>query len=257
MKARLKDYMYMDFRRAFGNWKIPVGVLGVCVAFLYHGYEFLDAVSWVSNMIIGTTLIMLAFMFSIYPYATAFCEDMEHRGNMQFILRGSPFSYACSKLLVVFFSSVFTMLSGFLLTIFIVYLKNGLPSQEVVKNLVDAKGHYYQLVEQGNYGLYFLCAGLQVGSLAGTLAVLGLVCSLFVKNRMLVCIFPVAFFYVQDIMAARFLGVIKGSVFSLNGIGIQSLSFTVDGQSWQMFYLQIFVILLCSGAIVCWKMRRR
>ncbi|MBQ3512810.1 MAG: hypothetical protein IJA32_03270 [Lachnospiraceae bacterium] len=257
MKAKLKDYLYMDFRRAFGNWKIPVGVLGICVAFLYNGFVPADAVSWVNYMILGTTLIMVAFMFSIYPYATAFCEDMEYRSDMQFILRGSPFSYACSKLLMVFFSTVFTMLSGFLLTIFIIYLRYGLPTKNAITNIVDAHGHYYQLVEQENYILYFLCAGLQVGSLAGALAVIGLVCSLFIRNRMMVCILPVAFFYVQDIMAARFLGVIKGSVFSLNGIGIQSLGFTVEGQSWQLFYVQILVILVCSGVIMCWKMRRR
>lgn len=257
MKAKLKNYMYMDFRRAFGNWRIPVGILGVFVAFLYNGYEIPDAVSWVSDMILGTTLIMVAFMFSIYPYATAFCEDMEYHSDIQFRLRGSSFSYACSKLIVVFFSSVFTMLSGFLLTIFVVYLKKGLPSQEIVKHFVECQGHYYQLVEQGRYMLYFLCAGLQIGCLAGVLAVLGLVYSLFIRNRMMVCILPVAFFYVQDIMAARFLGVIKGSVFSLNGIGVQSLSATVEGQSWQMFYFQILVILLCSGVIVCRKMGRR
>ncbi|MBQ3515455.1 MAG: hypothetical protein IJA32_16940 [Lachnospiraceae bacterium] len=257
MKAKLKDYICIDLQRAFRNWKMPVGIFGVCVAFLYNSYEPSDVVSWISLMIIGTTLIMAAFIFSIYPYATAFCEDMEHRSNMQFILRGSSFSYACSKLLVVFFSSVFTMLSGFLLTVFIIYLRYGLPAKNAINNIVDAQGHYYQLLEQGNYMLYFLFAGLQIASLAGTLAVLGLVCSLFVRNRMLVYILPVAFFYVQDIMAARFLGVIKGSVFSLNGIGIQSLSLTVEGQSWQMFYLQIFAILLCSGAIMCWKMGRR
>lgn len=192
MKAKLKNYMYMDFRRAFGNWRIPVGILGVFVAFLYNGYEISDAVAWVSDMILGTTLIMVAFMFSIYPYATAFCEDMEYHSDIQFRLRGSSFSYACSKLIVVFFSSVFTMLSGFLLTIFVVYLKKGLPSQEIVKHFVECQGHYYQLVEQGHYMLYFLCAGLQIGCLAGVLAVLGLVCSLFIRNRMMVCILPVS-----------------------------------------------------------------
>ncbi len=169
MKAKLKNYMYMDFRRAFGNWRIPVGILGVFVAFLYNGYEISDAVSWVSDMILGTTLIMVAFMFSIYPYATAFCEDMEYHSDIQFRLRGSSFSYACSKLIVVFFSSVFTMLSGFLLTIFVVYLKKGLPSQEIVKHFVECQGHYYQLVEQGHYMLYFLCAGLQIGWLSSVI----------------------------------------------------------------------------------------
>lgn len=257
MKAKFKDYFWMDLRRAFGNWKLPVGILGVCASLLYYDYQPSDAVAWVWGMIHTSVIIMAAFIFAIYPYATAFCEDMEYRYDMQLIFRGNSFFYIGSKLLTVFISSVFTMLSGFLLTALMIYLRFGLPTEEVLENILEGKGHYYQLLAQGKYMLYFLCAGLQVSCLAGSLAVIGLTCSLFVRNRMMVYILPVAFFYVEDIMAARFLGWEAGCLYSLNGMGVQSLAVTVRGQNWQLFYFEIFMMLLACGTILYRKTGRR
>lgn len=257
MQAKLKDYIWIDLQRAFGNRKIFLGVFGVCIVFLYNNYMPDSAIGWVSEITSISALSMAAFLFASYPYATAFCEDREYRYDMQMTLRGNSFSYACARLIVVFLSSLFTMLMGFFLATLFICLKYGLISQSAIDNISSGHGHYYQLAVQGDYALYILCAGLQIGSLAGTLAVIGLMCSLFVRNRMLVYIFPVALLYVEDILVQRLLGWEVGSIFSLRSMGIATLQFTVNGQSWWLYYFEIFMILLCCSAIVCWKTGRR
>lgn len=255
MQAKLKDYIWIDLQRVFGNSKLLVGVFGVCIVFLYNNYIPDAMIGWVSEITSISALSMVAFLFASYPYATAFCEDREFRYDMQMTLRGNSFSYACARLIVVFLISVFTMLMGFFLAAFFICLKYGLTSQSAIDNM--SSGHYYQLAVQGHDMLYILCAGLQIGSLAGALAVIGLTCSLFVRNRMLVYILPVALLYVEDILVQRLLGWEVGSIFSLRSMGIATLQFTVKGQSWQLYYFEIFMILLCCGAIVCWKTGRR
>lgn len=257
MKAGFKDYLWMDLRRAFKNLKILVGIFGVTMALLYNDYPPSDVVAWVGEMIHTSVIIMAAFMFAIFPYATAFCEDMEYQYGMQLVLRGNSFFYVCSKLIVVFISSGFTMFLGFLITSLIIYLRYGLPVRERLDDILGVNGFYGKFILQENYMIYFLCAGLQIACLAGTLAVIGLACSLFIKNRMLVYILPITFFYIEDIMAARFWGWEAGCLFSLNGMGVQSLAVTVRGQSWQMYYIEILMILICCGAIMCKKTERR
>ena len=257
MQAKLRDYIRIDLQRAFGNPKFLGGVLGVCIVLLYNNYIPAAMIGWISEMTSISALSIAAFLFASYPFATSFCEDKEFRYDMQVILRGNSMCYVCSRLFVVFLSSFFTMLAGFLFAAFFIYLKYGLTSQSAIDNISSGQGHYYQFAVQGNEILYTLCAGLQIGSLAGSLAVVGLICSLFIRNRMLVYILPSAMLYIEDILVQRFWGWKVGSVFSLRSMGIATLQFTVEGQSWQLYYFEIFMILLGCSAIACWKIGRR
>lgn len=257
MKTRWSRYVWMDIRRAFCIRKMPVSVVGICLAFSYSSYEPEDVVSWVSNLDIVAVLVMAVLLFAIYPYATAFCEDQEYRYDMQMILRGNSFSYASSKLVVVFLSSATTMLMGFFLTVFRLYLKYGLPDSETLEAIYICQGNYYKLLMQEQYILYFICAGLQLAGLAGTLAVVGLMGSLFIQNRMLVYILPIAFLYIEDIVVQRFFGWEQGSAFSLKSMAITTLNIRPSGQGWELYYIELLMILLCSGVIICWKIGRR
>lgn len=256
MKTAGSGYIRVDLQRAFCTWRMPFAIIGICLFFLYNS-EKTDAVTWVSSIGSVAVLVMGALMLAIYPYGAAFCDDMEYRYDRQLMIRKGSFSYVCSKMLAVFVSSAAAMFAGFFIPVLILMYKYGAPNEDAVEMLVDCQGWYCQFVVQGQYIRYFICAGLQIASLAGTLAVIGLTCSLFVRNRMLVYILPIAIMYIEDIMVQRFWGWEKGSTFSLRSMGITTLEVPLKGQSWQLYYFEIFMVLLCAGAIAYWKTERR
>ncbi|MDE6759852.1 MAG: hypothetical protein K2J90_04125 [Lachnospiraceae bacterium] len=251
-------YLNIDMSRAFGSWKIAVGSLGVCLTLLYNSSGAVSVLGWLSNIAGNAVLIMAALIFSVYPYAAAFCDDMEYCYDRQMVLRGSAASYSLSKMTAVFLSAAFTMFSGFVLAVLFLLVRYGLPDAEFVQQVLDNCVSLYKPLLVSRYFLLFaFCIGIHLAVLAGTLAVIGLMCSLFVKNRMLVYILPVAFLYIEDILVQRMMGWELGSLFSLNCMGVTVLGSSLKIHTWQLYYLEIFLLLLFIGAVICIIYRRK
>lgn len=251
-------YLNIDMQRAFGTWKMGIASMGVCISLLYSSSGASDVLQWVNNISQNAVLIMVALIFAIYSYAGTLCEDMEYCYDRQMVLRGSTMAYSFSKIVTVFFSAVFAMFSGFLLAILFLIVRYGLPNAETVQNVMEnCTSLYFPLLLDRHFMLFAFCINLHLSFLAGTLAVFGLMCSLFVKNRMLVYILPVALMYIEDIFIQRMLGWEQGSLFSLNCMGITTLGSSLETHTWQLYYFETFLLLLFLGAVICLKYRKK
>lgn len=251
-------YLNIDMHRAFGTWKMAVGSLGVCLMLLYNSTGSANVLGWIGNIAGNAVLIMAALIFSVYPYAAAFCDDMEYSYDRQMVLRGGASAYSLSKMTAVFLSAAVTMFSGFVLAALFLLVRYGLPDAESIQQIQDNCGSLYKpLLLSGHFLLFAFCIGVHLAVLAGTLAVIGLMCSLFVKNRMLVYILPVAFLYIEDILVQRMMGWELGSLFSLNCMGVTTLGSSLEIHTWQVYYLEVFLLLLLIGAVICIIYRRK
>lgn len=257
-KMKYNQYLKIDMQRAFGTWKMGIASMGICIALLYNCDGSSDVLYWLRDFSGNALLIMAALIFAIYPYGAIFCEDMEYGYDRQMVLRGSTIAYSISKIITVFLSAVFAMFSGFVLAILFLIARYGLPDAETVQDAMEnCLSLYSPLLLDRHFILFAFCIDLHLSFLAGILAVLGLMCSLFVKNRMLVYILPVAFLYIEDILIQRMLGWEQGSLFSLNCMGITTLGSSLETHTWQLYYFEIFLLLLFLGAVICLKYRKK
>lgn len=258
MKAKLRNYILVDIKRAVFTWKWPGSALVVFLMLACNNDTLsTDAATRIVQIPMNGMFVMVALMATTIPYAASFCEDMEYKYDVQLVLRGSGFSYAVSKIMVTFLSGALTMLLGFELYVVFLLMRYGLPDETEIGELRMLKPAYYECLEQGRYGLYFLCTGIQLACLAGALAVVGLMCSLFIRNRMLAYVLPIASIYVVDIVLLRFLGLDMGSTLSLYCMGITALGQQLEGQYRYLFYLESFVTVLCASMVICLKRKRR
>ncbi len=255
---KFAGYLKIDMQRAFGTWKMGIASIGICVSLIYRSDGLPNVLNWLSNISQNAVLILAALIFAIYPYAGTFCEDMEYCYGRQMVLQGSVAGYTLSKVITVFLSAVFAMFSGFVLAALFLMVQCGLPDagtvQEVMGNCLSL---YSPLLFGGHFVLFAFCIALHLSVLAGILAVLGLMCSLFVKNRMLVYILPVALLCIEDILVQRMLGWERGSLFSLNCMGITTLGSSLETHTWQLYYFEMFLLLLFLGAVICLRCRKR
>lgn len=256
MGKRQSSYLCVDLNRAFEPLKIGIGMAGVCIAFLYNT-DSTDVLTWLGDISGNAVLVMVALLFACYPYASAFCEDMEYHYDRQMVLRGGTFSYVISKVIAVFISSVCTMLAGFIFAALVLLIRYGVPDVNTIQEIQSNSCSLYKiLLLKNQYILFGFCIALHLSILAGILAVLGLMCSLFIKNRVLVYIMPIAFLYIEDIVVQRLLGWEKGSLFSLNCMGVTTLGASLKSHSWQLYYFEIICMFLCVSAIIYWKYRK-
>ena len=123
-------YLKTDIRRLIKNYPIYLAIVGVAVSiwFSLENYAFeegmvngnaLDTYSLAVNL----SGIMIAYAFCAFSYATVFCEDLEYKYARYSINRGNTWKYVVSKAVVVYGSSVITMVLGSLLFVASIRLK--------------------------------------------------------------------------------------------------------------------------------------
>lgn len=256
IKAEMINYIGMDLRRAFLNWKCPVVVVSIYLLLLYNDNLTLSMIDRIRWMVGSKTFIVVALMLAAAPYAASLCDETEYKYSMQAVLRGSERAYYISKVLVTFFSSAVVMLGAFLLDAVTYYWQYGLPGAREMEEHIRINPAYAACLASGNYIGYVILIGLQLAALAGSMAVIGLVCSVFVQNRMLVYAFPVAIVYVWDMMAIRFLGYNVGCAVTLYQMGVETINFQFATQSRLLYYIEVLVIVICGGMIICTKQKK-
>ena len=149
-----------------------------------------------------------------------------------------------SKAVVVYGSSVISMVLGSLLFVASIRLKIPWTSEGLQDIFME--GMYGSLIAGEHYWSYvFLCA-LQMGMLAGTLSLAASFLSMFVSNKMLILITPIL---IQQILL-EYRG--KGW-FSVMLIYPTLNRFSTDIQ----YFLTVFGCSLCFSALLTWGIYKK
>ena len=244
-------YLKTDIRRLIKNYPIYLGIVGVAISMWFS----LEDSAFTEGMVNGNALdtydlavgmsgIMIAYVFCAFSYATVFCEDLEYKYARYSINRGNTWKYVVSKAVVVYGSSVITMVLGSLLFVASIRLKIPWTSEGLQDIFME--GMYGSLIAGEHYWSYvFLCA-LQTGMLAGTLSLAASFLSMFVSNKMLILITPIL---IQQILL-EYRG--KGW-FSVMLIYPTLNRFSTDIQ----YFLTVFGCSLCFSALLTWGIYKK
>lgn len=190
-------YLRTDIRRLIKNYPIYLAIVGVAVSMWFS----LEDAAFEEGMVNGNVLdtyhfavsmsgIMIAYAFCAFSYATVFCEDLEHKYARYSINRGNTWKYVVSKAVVVYGSSVITMVLGSLL--FVVSIRLKIPwTSEGLQDIFFMEGMYGSLIAGEHYWVYVFLCTLQMGMLAGILSLAASFLSMYISNKMLILITPI------------------------------------------------------------------
>lgn len=190
-------YFRTDWNRLLKNYPIYLAVLGVALSLLFslEGSAFGEGL--VNNNAVDTYFMsinlngqMITYTFCAVPFATVFCEDLEHKYLRYGIQRCSVTRYVLSKAGVIYLSSVIAMVLG--TALFLVYVRFQVPwTSDAFQKDFYLAGMYPSLIAGGRYGVYILLSALQRGMLAGTLSLMAALLSLFITNKAVTLAAPV------------------------------------------------------------------
>ena len=187
-----------DFKRLLLNPKTYLASIGVTVALFFSEQDYFSqnsAENAISRYLEATEMsgFLIAFIFCALPFATVFCEDIQDRFIRQSCLRTGIKKYVCSKILVIYLSSVVTMVAGSILF----YVLHSLSAQEAFYE-TEIYGNSYMgfLFVGGHYFLYCLATALHLGMLAGSLSVMAAFTSLYIRSKTATLAMPVFFYQI-------------------------------------------------------------
>ena len=195
-------YFRSDLRRLIKNYPTWLAVLGVAAALWFS----LENNAFQKEMVNGNVLdtyimstnmsgVMIAYAFCAFSYAAVFCEDLENKYARYSINRGNTWRYVASKSVVIYGSSVLTMVLGTFL--FVVCIRIRLPWVSEYANIgVLQAGMYRTLLDGEHYWMYVFFYALQQGMLAGVLSLAAAFLSMFVSNKMMIWITPILIYQV-------------------------------------------------------------
>lgn len=186
-------YFKADCIRMLTGHKLYLAILGI-VCSLFIALENRGIQDSVFQTFAETRMLsghILTYIFCAFPYASVFCEDLEHKYIYYEINRGDLRTYTVSKATHIYISSVVVMVAGVFL--FCMLLKIGLPwssTNDYFKDVALA-GSYGFLIAQSQYFIYCLVYAFQLGLLAGTLSTATAFVSLFIRSRIVIFSTPV------------------------------------------------------------------
>ena len=244
-------YLRTDIRRLIKNYPIYLAIVGVALSIWFS----LEDCAFEEGMVNGNVLdtysfavnmsgIMIAYAFCAFSYATVFCEDLEHKYARYSINRGNTWKYVVSKAVVVYGSSVITMVLGSLL--FVVAIRLKIPWTSESLQDINLVGMYSSLISGEHYWAYVFLCTLQMGMLAGVLSLAASFLSMFVSNKMLILITPIL---IQQILL-EYRG--KGW-FNVMLIYPNLNRFSSDIQ----YFLIVFGCSLCFSALFTWGIYKK
>lgn len=193
-------YLKSDFFRLFKKYPLYLAIVGVAVSFIFSLENYAFEKGMVNYNVMDTYLYsvgmsgkMIAYSFCTAAFGTAFCEDLENKYLRYSIERGNLIKYVLSKSIVIYISSVITMIFGTFL--FIGYLRLQLPwtSDFATPNV---SGMYEVLWKNGHFIVYIFMFALQMGMLAGTLSLAASLASIFISNKMLIMLTPILLYQI-------------------------------------------------------------
>ena len=162
------------------------------------------ALSALDDGIYGMTGL-LALMICACPYAGSLCEDMENRFLLAECIRGDLRSFLRARVLMIFFTAMSVMALGIMGCAVYMRLRWGSwwTEEDTAYQLLAEMGRWYTGMLKICPPVYFLTAGCLYGMLAGLLALLAALFSLFTANKLLVLSVPfLAMYLLLDLSAA-------------------------------------------------------
>lgn len=167
-------FISLQEARTMSNWQMQE----------FNSYEAYE------NAMYGNGHVII-FLCCALPFATVFCEDLEHQYIRQSIIRHNVKGYVCSKWGVIYASAILTMMAG---SAFFIVIHGTVSDSAVVngslKDLMEGSCYGF-LYKNGHRFLYEMINAFYRGLLAGNLAVVAAMFSLFIHNKAAVLSTPV------------------------------------------------------------------
>lgn len=120
------------FQAIAKKYSLYLAIAGVAVSFIFSLENYAFEKGMVNFNVMDTYIYavemsgkMIAYAFCASAFAAVFCEDLENKYLRYSIGRGNLKKYVLSKVIVIYVSSIITMILGTLL--FIMYLRLQLP----------------------------------------------------------------------------------------------------------------------------------
>ncbi|WP_370865184.1 hypothetical protein [Blautia sp.] len=120
------------FQAIAKKYPLYLAIAGVAVSFIFSLENYAFEKGMVNFNVMDTYIYavemsgkMIAYAFCASAFAAVFCEDLENKYLRYSIGRGNLKKYVLSKVIVIYVSSIITMILGTLL--FIMYLRLQLP----------------------------------------------------------------------------------------------------------------------------------
>ena len=194
-------YLRTDFSRLFKKYPLYLAIIGVAVSLIFSLENYAFEKGMVNFNVMDTYMFavemsgkMIAYAFCASAFATVFCEDLENKYLRYCIGRGNLIKYVISKTIVIYVSSIITMVLGTLL--FVIYLRLQLPWVTSDSETSNMSGMYEALWGNGHFMAYIFIFALQMGMLAGTLSLAASFISIFITNKMLILLTPILIYQI-------------------------------------------------------------
>lgn len=235
-------YLYADWKRIIKNYSLYAACIGVAASLILS----LEDMGFTNNSVLSTYFfatelsgVMLAYIFCAFPYATVLCEDLENQYIRYQIIRGSLRKYVLSKVMVIYITSVITMVMGTILFLLLCRIQGPWADWQVNDYGVQLEGCYSGLIKSGHYMGYCILYSFQLGLLAAMLSVLAAFLSLFISNKVTVLIIPILIYQIL-------LGVSGPKYFNVYIFRAYNKLFEQD---WQCFLYSFFLSIIIAGGL--------
>lgn len=186
-------YFLTDIRRLFKEYRFYLSIIGVTLSLLFS----LESFGIINNNVVSTYMmstelsgIMVAYVFCAFPYALSLCESMEQKYIRYEVVRGNLKRFVISKVVVIYLSSMITMIAGTILFVLIIRWKVPWVDMKTDSQGISLAGQYSCFMVQGNYFLYCVVYAAYLGMLAGTMSVLAAFVSMYISNKVTVLAVP-------------------------------------------------------------------
>lgn len=186
-------YIRADIKRLLRNPWFYIGILGVMAGLFYaqEGRALRKSVIASYWMSVSLSGMMILYLFCILPFGMVFCEDLEHHSLRYQIIRGNIVRYVVSKTIVIYVSSVLTMVLGTGLFALLVRIEHPWLDETLPTGEPFQLGAFGWLIKDGHVFLFILIYACVLGMLAGMLSVLAAFLSLYLSNKVMVVVLPV------------------------------------------------------------------
>lgn len=193
---------------------------------------------------------VLAYIFCAFPFASAFCEDLEHRYILYSVSRGNIRNYAISKIINIYLSSFVTMVLGvFIFTIVCrIWVPWGFTTDSFYSYAIN--GCYGMLIAHGHYVVYCLLYAVNLGMLAGTLSVLASTISLFICSKVMIITIPVLLMQILYETANK-------SVFSVFAFEAYNKFFSTDIQCFLFIFVLSILPVICAAKFILYRIPQK
>lgn len=189
-----KHYLLADLKRLVKGYELYAAIIGVAVSLIFS----LENEGFTNNSVVSTYLmstemsgVMIAYVFCAFPFATAFCDDLENGYARYQVIRGNFIRYVLSKVSVIYVTSIITMILGTIIFLAVYKTQGPWIDWQSGSIGVTMAGTYSGLITGGHYLLYCIMCAFQLGLLAGILSAFAAFLSLYVTNRVTVLVLPV------------------------------------------------------------------